>query len=289
MSEYIIEKFESLTSNRQLRSTDSSFEWIKDLLVNVAKKQNKEYAELNESTHQSLKEIISKKDEKIDMLEEQLDDIRNQLDNVGQYTRQDNFKVLGIQVEENETTTNLKEKVCQIAEHNGVTLTEDDISMAHRINTKFDKTDPNKMNSRGTQKKIPSILVKLKSRSKKAEIMASRKTMRENNESAPAHLKDIAIYEDVTPLRSRMLHALRNRKNEDNTKKWEFVWSRDGRIFCRTKAESEQRVAHPISNKQVMPQPKIVNKVQDLVILGFTREEINDIKLNRQTNQPTPQ
>ena len=50
--------------------------------------------------------------------------------------------------------------------------------------------------------------------------------------------------------------------------KYKIVWSRDGRIFCRTEEESRQ-----------VPQakPHIINRVEDLVKLGFTEGEIKNI------------
>ena len=68
---------------------------------------------------------------------------------------------------------------------------------------------------------------------------------------------------------------------ENGTKKYLHVWSRDGRIFCRTEAESKQRVTNPITGKEGPPNPHIVNKVQDLEALGWTTLEIEDIARNR--------
>ncbi|CAL4144149.1 unnamed protein product, partial [Meganyctiphanes norvegica] len=82
---------------------------------------------------------------------------------------------------------------------------------------------------------------------------------------------DAAIYEDVTPLHSRILYQLRNQKDQDDNKKWKYVWSdrsRKCRINCRTLEESDMIP---------QPEPHIVNRVEDLKNLGFTDEEINDI------------
>ena len=79
---------------------------------------------------------------------------------------------------------------------------------------------------------------------------------------------NIAIYEDVTPLKSRIIYALRNRKNSDGGKIYRFVWSREGRIFCRTESESQE---------SPQPPPHIVNGPQDLEKLGWSELEIEDI------------
>ena len=76
------------------------------------------------------------------------------------------------------------------------------------------------------------------------------------------------------------MHALRTRKIPDTEDKvYEHVWSREGRIYCRTEedAKPKNRVTHPISGKSVMPKPNIINKPQDLKHLGWSPKEILDI------------
>ena len=87
---------------------------------------------------------------------------------------------------------------------------------------------------------------------------------------------NIGIYEDLTPLRSRMLYALRNRKNQDGNSVFKFTWSKEGRIFCRT--EQQTRTTGP---GMKLPKPGIVNKPNDLIKLGFTEQEVNDIITNK--------
>ena len=153
----------------------------------------------------------------------------------------------------------------------------EDIDITHRLNTRDDAVSDT-TNMRNTPKKIASIFCKVKHRSKKVEILGSKKYIREKNDSAPH--KKAAIYEDVTPLRSRMMYSLRN-KMDNGVKKYQYVWSRDGRIFCRTEAESKERVVNPRTGKEGPPKPHIINKVQDLEDLGWSNKDIMDIAHNR--------
>ena len=87
---------------------------------------------------------------------------------------------------------------------------------------------------------------------------------------------NIGIYEDLTPLRSRILYALRNKKNQDGNKTYKFTWSKEGRIFCRTEQQTRSSGS---GNK--LPKPGIVNKPSDLLKLGFTEKEVNEIIINK--------
>ena len=154
-------------------------------------------------------------------------------------------------------------------------MTKDDISIAHRINTQDDTRNSSVNNSRGGQKKIPSIIARIKSRKLRNKLFLAKKTLRENQ--SPTHT-GAQIYDDVTPLRSRILMALKHRKMGDTeVKKFKFVWSREGRIFARTEEESKQRVVNPVTGKEGMPKPHIINKPQDLRNLGWSDQEILDI------------
>ena len=160
-----------------------------------------------------------------------------------------------------------------IVKHTGVQLEKDDISIVHRINTYHDMGDSN------TNKKASSIICKLKSRNKRSEIFDAKIQIRVK--PSPPH-PTAGIYDDVTPLRSRILYALRNKKVEgSDKKKYEFVWSHEGRIYCRTEDESKQKVMNHTTGREVMPKPHIVNKPQDLEKLGWSRQDILDIIHNK--------
>ena len=196
----------------------------------------------------------------------QRDEMANQIDNAQQYSRRDNIKIIGIEPKTNE---DVEQIVIDVVKDAGLDITKDDISIAHRINTKGDTTSNNETNSHGKPKKIPSIIARIKSRKLRNEIFKARTTLHRN--SAPTHT-GARIY-DVTPLRSRILFALRNRKLPGTeTKKYKFVWSNEGRIFARTEEESNMTINR---NGKEIPYPgHVINKPQDLQHLGWTPEEI---------------
>ena len=200
------------------------------------------------------------------------DDLINQIDNISQYSRRDNIKIIGVKETDDEK---LDDIVVDIIKHTGVELTVDDISIAHRINTKDDASETSGTTNR--TKKIPSILCKLKSRSKRGEIFKARRNIKDNRDAPHPSAQ---IFDDITPLRSRLMFALKNRKEIDSEDKlYAHVWSREGRIYCRTAQDvlPENRVRHAVSGQLVMPKPKIINKPQDLLNLGWSPDEIQDI------------
>ena len=85
----------------------------------------------------------------------------------------------------------------------------------------------------------------------------------------PEKIKAAEVYEDVTPLRSRIMYELRHRGNKLTFK---YVWSRGGRIYCRTPEEAKQ---NPV------PRHHIINKPEDLKKVGFNDTEIENIIMNR--------
>ena len=201
-------------------------------------------------------------------------DLINQIDSVGQYSRRDNIKIIGIEPKSDEDVEKI---VIDVARDAGVDITKDDISIAHRIHTKDDASSNSETNMHGKPKKIPSIIARIKSRNIRNKIFAGRKAL--HTHSNPTHT-GARLYDDLTPLRSRILFSLRNKKVDDqDVKKYKFVWTREGRIFARTEEES-QRTIHK-NGKDVLPPPHIVNKAQDLKQLGWSEAEILAIINNK--------
>ena len=77
--------------------------------------------------------------------------------------------------------------------------------------------------------------------------------------------KSARIYEDVTPLRSRIMFQLRNK---DDKKAFKYVWSRGLRIYARTHEEAAM---------EPQPKPHIISNPDDLLKLGFTEIEVENI------------
>ena len=134
------------------------------------------------------------------------DDLLNQVDNIGQYSRRDNIKIVNVEYNDGEDVEKI---VLDVAKDAGVNLTKEDISIAHRINTKDDETSNSERNSRSQPKKIPSIIARIVNRKKRNQLFEARKEIQKNSNATH---KEAKIYDDVTPLRSRILYALRNKK-----------------------------------------------------------------------------
>ena len=99
------------------------------------------------------------------------EDNANHLDNIAQYSRRDNIKIIGVEYNDKEDVENI---VLDIAKDAGVPLTKDDISIAHRINTKSDATSTSERNAHGQPKKIPSIVARITNRKKQNELFKAR-------------------------------------------------------------------------------------------------------------------
>ena len=283
MNEFIVDEIEKRVQGRKLRSKSEiveeeyvSIPMLRDLLQTVFGKWNSEVAHIMETVEKTAEEECNKKcnkkqkefDEFKKVIMDENVELRNQVDNASQYTRRDNIKIVGIPVTENEDVSKI---VIAVAKHNGVNLEEKDISIAHRINTKDDREDPTEVNTQGRKKKIPSIICRLVNRTKKAEIIDTKRQIKMKPD---APYPEAAIYEDVTPLRSRMLFALRNKMESDGKKKFKFVWTRDGRICARTEEESQRKNE---SGQPAQPRPHFINTPQDLLKEGWNAQEVHDI------------
>lgn len=192
-------------------------------------------------------------------------ELNHQVDSVAQYNRRDNIKITGVPYAEGE---NLVAIVNDIAQHIGAEAP--DSSTMHRI---FTRNDAVVTDGTGRRSKEPSIIMRMVRRTGKFDFMDKRKVLRTNPHP---DYPDLAIYEDLTPLRSRMLYALRNRKDSEGHKVYKFTWSKEGRIYCRTEEESKRKLPN---GKQ--PKPRVVNRLEDLADLGFTQEEIFNIAQGR--------
>ena len=100
------------------------------------------------------------------------DDLLNQVDNIGQYSRRDNIKIVNVEYSDGEDVEKI---VLDVAKDAGVTLTKEDISIAHRINTKDDETSNSERNSHNQPKKIPSIIARIVNRKKRNQLFEARK------------------------------------------------------------------------------------------------------------------
>ena len=278
VDEIILDEVEKNVKVRKTRSKDDDGDdavITASMLKGIMYKYNKEIAGMivtqsNESKGDIAK-VVKKVDDNYEEIQTKLNTLMDLIDNVGQYTRRDNIKILGIKHTENEK---LPEFFCDVVKHNGVDMKEEYLSTIHRLNTRDDKEDTSEINARGGNKKIPSMIARLTHRDVKNEIFNTRKQIKEKNGSP---YPDAFIVEDVTPLRSRILYSLRNRLDSKGDKVFKFVWTRDGRIFCRTEEESQRRDGE---GQIKQAKPHIINKADDLLALGWSKKEVNDIRYN---------
>ena len=105
------------------------------------------------------------------------ENLANHLDNVAQYSRRDNIKIVGIDYNVGENVENI---VLDVAKDAGVPLTKDDISIAHRINTRSDATSTTELNMHNKPKKVPSIVARIVNRKKRNQLFEARKKIQEN-------------------------------------------------------------------------------------------------------------
>ena len=141
-------------------------------LVEGGMQEAKDYSD---SENKHLYDKIDSLEKQVDGLLQSNDDLRNQVDNIGQYSRRDNFKIVGVPEEDGE---DLNKIVIDIVKHTGVDLKVEDIDITHRLNTRDDAVSDT-TNMRNTPKKIASIFCKVKHRSKQVEILGSKKYIRE--------------------------------------------------------------------------------------------------------------
>ena len=250
-------------ASKQGKVQDAVMIMIKETIKQLIERQDNKFVDEREYYTNELKS----RDDRITKLESEARELRQQIDNVSQYNRRDNLKILGVPYNEAENVIDIVKK---IALHTtGEALEDSEISVAHRLMSKNDKDDQNNTDTNGSRKKTtPSSIVKFSRRNTKTKIFDSRK---ETTKKPNAPYENIKMYEDVTPLRCRILYALRNKKDGDN-KEFRYVWSREGRIYARKATEITQTP---------QPKPHIINRPEDLTKLGWTPEQIENIIYNK--------
>ena len=240
------------------------------VIANLLKTQETDKVELREEFRSELARVTEPLYTKIDELKAENADLRFGVENASQYSRRENLKITGIPYSEGE---DLKEVAKHIFKHtSGKDLEDKDISVVHRIGIpKTEQQNRNQTTGSVRQDKPSNIIVRYTVRDIKSEQYKNRKQIRD---TAGCKYPNAAIYEDVTPLRSRIMYELRNRMDSANNKIWKFVWSRDGKIFVRTEDEAKM-------DKDSAPKPKCVQRPEDLKTLGFSEAEIKDIIINK--------
>ena len=212
-----------------------------------------------------LQKTVTDRDTTISNLQKDNKEMLYQQDALSQYNRRDSIKLFGIP---HNQTENINDIVKDVAKHLGVDLEDKDISIAHRLFTRDQRNETSHSSTDRQNKPPPAIIAKLALRNKKNQIYEAKKKLRITK--FPKY-PNLAIYEDITPLRNRILYKLRNKKDQLDNKVYKFTWTRDGRIYWRTDAESRM---------DPQPKPHAVNRPDDLKDLGFSEEEIYKIVYN---------
>ena len=227
--------------------------------------------EIKEELKKELEEELRKEFEgKLSDLHKELRVTRNELDALAQYNRRENLNIEGVDYEEGEDVVKI---IKDIGDQVGVPIQDSDISVIHRLMPNKKNDSDNSRTIPGlpiSEKKIPSIIARFTRREVKSKFFEARKILT-TKPDVPVKLKSAAIYENVTPLRSRIMYELRQR---DDKQKFKYVWSRGGRIYCRTPEEA---------SKTPTPRPHIINKPEDLKSVGFSDNEIEKIIKNIRT------
>ena len=227
---------------------------LRVLVENIFERQDNINNDLKENYETQLSDMKTyyetqkyDKDVEITTLKADIRKLKFELDNQAQYNRSENFKIHGIKYKSDENINTITK---DLAKYSGVKIEDGDISCGHRLMSKSELEKRAASSQRNDQ--APPIIVRLNRRELKDKLMAACKNIQLNNQ-CPEYLKGVRTYEDVTPLRSRIMYQLRQR---DDKKAFKYVWSRGGRIFVRTHEEAE---AEP------QPKPHVINNPDDLL------------------------
>ena len=239
---------------------------LRVMLTNIFEREDNAKTEMKD---QFKRELDAKQDE-IDKLkkdkQEEIDNLKKSIrlckfenDANAQYSRSENLKIHGIEYKGNESVTQITK---DIGRYTGVKIEDSDISCGHRLMSKqeLDK----RAASANKSDKIPQIIIRFSRRDIKDKLLAAQKNL-QFNADCPGYLKSARLYEDVTPLRSRIMYNLRNK---DDKKAFKYVWSRGLRIFARTHEEAAM---------EPQPKPHVINNPDDLLKIGFSETEIEAI------------
>ena len=227
------------------------------LVKNITEREDLKRQELKAELTADFDTKLAAKDVIIKGLEKKIRENQFSIDAQAQYNRSENFKIHGIEYKKGENTNEI---VKEVAKYCGVQINDADLSTSHRLMSKEDMDKQINPSNRDT--KIPPIIVRVNRRDLKTDLLEAKKTI-----TTPAHLKNAIIYEDVTPLRSRIMYHLRQRNDKQA---FRYVWSKGGRIYARTPE-------HAALPRDQQPRPLIINTPDDLSKAGFSEKEIEDI------------
>ena len=182
----------------------------------------KEYDLLRNQNKQQADEIQKLRSNSKD-LEKQSEVELNKIDQLEQYGRRQNLEFHGVPEEKDEDPTEIVMKICNTI---GVSLERKEVSIAHRL--------PKKRN----EDKPPAIIAKFISAETRNNIYKKRKQSRnlDKNIFPIAGMMNLYINENLTQSRKRLLWKT---KQAMKCKDYQFIWTRNGKIFVRREATSD--------------------------------------------------
>ena len=219
-------------------------------------------------------------------------------DGLEQYSRRESIRIFGIPEHPDEDNKTLEAKVLKVMNDTGANITAQDISVMHRIGKKGRISQPTdqvqgqgqsqtqgqgqddspdqgqgggenleqgqQTSQQGVRGSRP-VIVRFISRAKKMEVMTLKKTLKNKD-----GYKDIFMHEDITRLRSKLLHYVKSLPYIGRT------WTKDGLIYCKRKGPNNTLVGDvigPIENADSLFQFFGVNLspeiVKDLGLDGY--------------------
>ncbi|KAJ0169576.1 hypothetical protein K1T71_012141 [Dendrolimus kikuchii] len=207
-----------LNKNTEIRLM--AYEGKLDTLQNSVKFSCDQYEDINvkiNSLHEK-SNIIESMESKYNTLLNNYSALQREFNSNNQRDRLLNIEIVGIPELKNE---NLETFILNIAKAAGVNLSVDDILDANRI------TPKSKLHGRPR-----NIVVKLKNRILKENIISGTRRNRITTKDLdlPGDSKPIFINEHLTPYNKQLLKTC---KDIAKTKLYQYVWTRNGRIFVR--------------------------------------------------------
>ena len=218
---------------------------IEELIKQIGQKDDDEKAKLNEE--------LKKRDDEIDNLKKVIIKKSFEVEKLQQYINRDVVKICGVKEpaglgpNEYEDTNNTVKTVLEAA---NITITDQDISLSHRLPTQEQKNTG----------KPSSLLLKASRRDVRNMIMRKKRDMRENQDFKKDY-PDVFIVEHLTPLRSKVAWKLRN------DEAIEKCWTIDGRIKVK-KVGADSKSA-----------PITIDSLANLTKVGWSQQMVDDLIL----------
>ena len=212
--------------------------------------------QINKTMNHWMSKMEEKRNQEIEVISEQFQAqvmrLKYENDANEQYSRRESVKVFGLKEESDEDPEKLVTKVFKDA---GVDIDPEDFHAVHR------NGPPRKPGDNS----IRPILVKFVSRKKKQEVMRKKKTLKEKEGYDKTY-----VLEDLTPLRSKLLKYIKNRKDLFNLA---FVWTSEGKILCQP--QYPKGLA-----KEKRPRAIVIESPDELFKIGAQRIDYEELGLD---------